>query len=95
VYRPAVLNYQSMGARGIPSVATEALFVTREYKTARMIEALSKFRSCVNTELDQLKETTGTHPKWQAVEAGNKGKWAWYELPTAAVEPVAVVPKKK
>lgn len=80
VYRLARLTYSKMGASGVPTVATDALFVTREYKTARFVEGLSRLRSCILTNLDELKETTGTHPKWQAVDAANKGKWAWYDL---------------
>lgn len=80
VYRPARLNYTNVGAQGITTVATDALFVTREYKTAKMTEGLAKFRACALSKIDELKETTGTHPKWQAVSADNKGKWAWYEL---------------
>ena len=85
VYRPARLNYSGMGAAGIQSVATDALFVTREYKTAKMIDALSRFRSCALRQIDDLKETTGTHPKWQAVDVNNKGKWAYYDLPGASL----------
>lgn len=81
VYKPARLNYRTMGAAGVPTVAMEALFVTREYKTERMTASLAALRSCALASLDDLKETTGTHPAWQNVEAGNKGKWAWYDLP--------------
>ncbi len=81
VYRPARLNYRTLGAAGITTVATDALFVTREYKTTRMTDSLASLRGCAVASLDDLKETTGTHPAWQNVEAANKGKWAWYDLP--------------
>lgn len=83
VYRPARLSYSKMGAAGVPTVATDALFVTREYKTERMTSALGAFRSCMHSKLDEVKEATGTHPAWQAVDAANKGKWVWYDLPGA------------
>ncbi len=83
VYRPARLNYSKMGAAGVATVSTDALFVTRQYKTQRMTDGLAKLRQCAFAELDDLKETTGTHPAWQAIEAGNKGKWAWYDLATS------------
>lgn len=73
---------------GVNTVATDALFVTREYKTPKFVEALAKFRGCLLANLDDLKEATGMHPKWQAVDAANKGKWPYYELP-------AVVAAKK
>lgn len=82
VYRTARVSYPKMNMNGIPTIATDALLVTREYKTEKYVMGLSKFRSCVLNNLDELKETTGTHPKWQSVDPSNKGKWAYYELPT-------------
>lgn len=83
VYRPARLNYQRMNAAGITTVATDALFVTRQYKTPKMTQGLAKLRQCTLASVDELKETTGTHPAWRYVDPANKGKWAWYELPAA------------
>lgn len=82
VYRPARLNYQKMGATGVATVATDALFVTREYKTPKMTDGLAKLRACATESIDELRETTGTHPAWQGVNAENRGKWPWYELPS-------------
>ncbi len=84
VYRQARLSYNkpnSLKADGVSTIATDALLVTREYKTEKFITGLSKFRSCVLNALPELQETTGTHPKWQTIKADNKGKWAWYDLP--------------
>jgi uncharacterized protein len=81
VYRPSRLTYPKMGAAGVTTVSTDALLVTREYKTERMLTSLGRFRACALRQLDELKETTGTHPAWQGVDAANKGKWAWYDLP--------------
>lgn len=79
VYSPAMLNYSKMRASGIQSVSTSAIFVTRDYKTVKYTESLVTLRSCMSKHLDELKETTGTHPKWQQVKADDKGKWTWYE----------------
>ena len=84
VYRPAVLNYSKMGAAGIASVSTDALFVTREYKTAKFTAGLSKLRSCINENVGELSETTGMHPAWSKVDVNNKGKWAYYSLDEVA-----------
>jgi TRAP-type uncharacterized transport system substrate-binding protein len=81
VYRPARLNYPKMGAAGVTTVSTDALFVTREYKTEKMVQSLARFRACASAKVEELKETTGTHPAWQAVDTSNKGKWPYYELP--------------
>lgn len=82
VYRPARVTYSNMGASGVQVVATDSLFVTREYKSTRMLDALAKMRACFVNRLDDLKDTTGTHRAWQVVDSKNKGKWAFYELPT-------------
>lgn len=83
VYRPARLNYQRMNAAGVTTVATDALFVTRQYKTPKMTNGLAKLRQCSLDSVEELKETTGTHPAWRYVDPSNKGKWPWYELPAA------------
>lgn len=80
VYKPARLNYPKMGAAGVTTVSTDALFVTREYKTERMIRSLANFRACATSKIEELKETTGTHPAWQAVDADNRGKWPYLDL---------------
>ena len=81
VYRATRVSYPKMNAAGVPTVSTDALFVTREYTTPAMRNTLSKFRACAMEKLSELKETTGTHKKWQAVDPANKGKWVWYDLP--------------
>ena len=95
VYVPAKLNYSNMGqgGSGVPVIATDALYVTRAYKTAKYVESLSALRSCFEKNLPDLSETTGMHKKWSAVNADNKGKWSYYELPQAvATAPAAIVP---
>lgn len=80
VYSPAKLTYSRMGAAGVPSISTDAVFVTREYKMPKMVSALAEFRRCAIRSIPEIKESLGTHPKWQAVETENRGKWAWYDL---------------
>lgn len=80
VYNPAKLTYSRMGAAGVSSVSTDAVFVTREYKTPKMIASLADLRRCAVKAIPEIKESLGTHPKWQAVDPDNRGKWAWYEL---------------
>lgn len=86
VYVPAKLNYSKMGqgGSGIQSVATEALFVTRSYKTPKFVQSLASLRGCFANNVDALAETTGTHKKWSSVKVDNTGKWSYYELPTAS-----------
>lgn len=90
VYVPAKLNYSNMGqgGSGVATIATEALFVTRAYKTPKYLESLSALRGCFKTSLPDLQETIGMHKKWSAVNSDNTGKWAFYELPTATAPAV-------
>lgn len=85
VYVPAKLNYSSMGqgGTGVQTIATEALFVTRAYKTEKYVQSLSALRSCFKSKLPDLQETIGLHKKWSAVNSDNTGKWAYYTLPEA------------
>jgi TRAP-type uncharacterized transport system substrate-binding protein len=78
-YTKASLNYQNVGANGTPTLATQALFVTRDYRTPDMVEALTTFRSCVRSNLQTLQETLGNHEKWQDVKVGADGKWPLYD----------------
>lgn len=89
VYVPAKLNYSNMGQNGsgIATVATEALFVTRAYKTPKYVESLAALRSCFKANVAEISESTGTHKKWAAVNPDNTGKWAFYELPAVAGTP--------
>lgn len=88
VYVPAKLNYSNMGQNGsgVQTVATEALFVTRAYKTQKYVESLAALRSCFKANVATLQEETGFHKKWSAVNPDNGGKWAVYELPAVATQ---------
>lgn len=82
VYVPAKLNYPTMGqgGTGITSVATEALLVTRAYKTEKYTKALYELRKCLNDNVDTLSETVGMHNKWSSVKTDNRGKWSYFEI---------------
>lgn len=95
VYNPAKLNYSGMGqgGSGVASISTDSLYVTRAYKTPKYVESLGALRKCFTDNLPDLQEQLGLHKKWSAVNADNRGKWAYYDLPVAAT--VAPVAKKK
>lgn len=82
-YKAAKVSYDNLGQQGVPTVTAEALLVTREYTLPKVVASLGTFRSCVHSSLPELRQTIGNHPKWRAVKAENKGRWAWYELPQA------------
>lgn len=81
VYQPTVVGYDNLGQAGVPTVSTQALFVTRTYESTSMKSTLAKLRSCMKKNLPELKDATGTHAKWQDVQANDDGKWPVYELP--------------
>lgn len=81
VYKPARLTYSNLNAAGINTVSTDALLVTRTYSSQKMQIALGAFRSCVLRNVDEIKDTAGTHPSWQKVDPANHGVWPWYDLP--------------
>lgn len=80
VYLPSRASYRNINAAGVPTISTQAIMVAREYHSAKFVTALSQYRACFNKNLDDLQETTGTHPAWQEVKAGDQGKWAWMDL---------------
>jgi TRAP-type uncharacterized transport system substrate-binding protein len=82
-YKPAKLTYSKMGpgGTGVPTIATDALLVMREYKSPRYAVPLMQLRECLYKNLVDLQETTGKHPKWIDVKEDNKGKWAYMVFP--------------
>ncbi|MDF8362053.1 MULTISPECIES: TAXI family TRAP transporter solute-binding subunit [Achromobacter] len=79
IYDPVKLTYSNLSdSSGVPALSVQALFVTRDYKTNSMVSGLNALRSCVVSKIDELKETIGTHPKWQQVDPQSTGKWVAY-----------------
>ena len=82
VYKPATVSYANVGAAGVTTIATDALFVVREYKTPEMVSKLAALRSCINSNVGVISETLGSHPSWSKVDIENQGKWAYMQLPS-------------
>jgi len=79
IYDTTKLTYNNLSSSaGVPALSVQALFVTRDYKTPQMVSGLHALRDCFKDQLDTLKETIGTHPKWQQVDASSAGKWVTY-----------------
>jgi uncharacterized protein len=83
VYSRTKISYSNMGAAGVDTVATQALLVTRTYRSKQMTDQLAKFRGCFENQLGNIQDKTGTHPKWQDVDSANLGKWEVYALPAS------------
>jgi TRAP-type uncharacterized transport system substrate-binding protein len=88
VYLPDTISYSNLADGGTAqTVSVQSLVVTREYKSAKMVSALSSFKNCVLSNLDDIRETTGNHASWRKIKAENQSqaKWPLYQLPTATV----------
>lgn len=84
VYAPAKVEYPKMSPHSFPTVATDALLVTGDYRSARKVAALKALVTCIRENLLDFQETKGFHPKWRAVDPANPGKWdSRYEFPAA------------
>ena len=81
VYKPSKVSYPKMGSTGVATIATDALFVTRDYKTPKYVVGMSKLRACFLQAIPELAETTGQHPAFSRIDVSNHGKWPWMEFP--------------
>lgn len=79
VYMPAKVSYSNLAQVGVQTVATPALAVTRVY-SQRMATRLQEVQKCFHEKLDDLKDSTGTHEKWQKVNAKSDTKWPMYDF---------------
>lgn len=75
VYSPASVTYIRMRPEAIQTVSADCIFVSREYKTPKYVNALRAFRDQFNARLEELRETPGAHQKWQEVIANGPSKW--------------------
>lgn len=82
-YTATKLSYQNLNQSGIPAVQTQALFVSRTYRSPQMLQKLASLRKCFNEQVPNIQDRTGSHPKWQQVDVSNQGKWTYYELPAS------------
>jgi uncharacterized protein len=83
-YAPTSVTYTKMNPNPVPTVAAQCLFVSKVYKSAKMVNTLTTFRNSFLAKLDEIKETPGNHAKWQAVDPEIHGPWAYMELGTNA-----------
>lgn len=83
VYRPAKLSYSHLGAQGVVTVATEAVLAVRDVRSAGAAAPLLKLRTCLQQQLDPLRDTVGHHSAWSQVEAGSVPHWPVFERRSA------------
>lgn len=81
VYVADKLSYPKLSQGAVPTLATEALLVTRTVNTPERLAVLGNFRSCVYKNVAEWQDADGAHPAWAQVDVNNRGKWAYYDLP--------------
>lgn len=79
VYRPAKLSYSHLGAQGVATVATEAVLAVRDVRSAVAAGPLLKLRTCLQQQLDPLRDTVGHHSAWGQVEVGSVPHWPVFD----------------
>lgn len=84
-YRASSVTYTRMSPNPVPTVAAQCLFISKVYKSKKMVDILTNFRNGFNSKLDEIKETPGNHKKWQDVDSENRGPWSYMELATNVV----------
>jgi ABC-type amino acid transport substrate-binding protein len=93
-YFPTKVSYSNLGGRSVDTLATQALLVSRTFRSQQMLNNLGALRKCFQDNLANIQDKRGAHPKWQDVDASQQGKWEWYSLP-GSVASVTTTPKKK
>ena len=63
--------------------------ITRQFRSAAMLGLLARVRDCFRSQLVELQDKPGNHPKWQAVSLDTVPRWAMLELPPSAVNAAA------
>ncbi|HWP61028.1 MAG TPA: hypothetical protein VN495_00280, partial [Candidatus Paceibacterota bacterium] len=78
-YDRATLSYRNLAQDGISTVSTMSLLVTRNYASAKRVEQLLSLRQCAADHLDDIRDTNGTHPKWQVIDPTKDSKWQMFK----------------
>lgn len=81
------LSYPKLNPNAVSTLATEALLTVRTVTTPERVAALASFRACIYKNVPEWQDADGAHPAWSQVNVENKGKWAYYDLPTSAKTP--------
>jgi TRAP-type uncharacterized transport system substrate-binding protein len=78
-YKVGTISYPNLGANTLKTFTTRAALVTRQYKTAEKVTALTALSRCLTEKIDKLGETTGYHPKWSSIDPAQKIDWPYFE----------------
>lgn len=76
-YRRANVTYTKLGVNPLPTIATDAVLVTRNFTSAEKVQAVSLLRKCILTELVKMQEADDTHGQWANVSKENTQVEGW------------------
>lgn len=76
-YRRTNLTYTKLGVNALPTIATDAILVTRNFSSTEKVTAVSLLRKCITTELTRMQEADDTHGQWANVQKDNLQVEGW------------------
>jgi TRAP-type uncharacterized transport system substrate-binding protein len=79
VYERATLTYRNLGQEGVPALSVRALLVTRNYSSKSKHDQLQVIHDKLASVVGDIRETRGTHPKWEEINPeAVTDKWPMY-----------------
>lgn len=76
-YKRANITYTKLGVNALPTIATDAVLVTRNFTSPEKVNAVSLLRKCILTELVRMQEADDTHGQWANVSKENTQVEGW------------------
>ena len=79
VYEKTTLTYRNLGQSGVQTLAVRAMLVTRNYTSRSKHDQLLAIRDKLADVVGDIRETRGTHPKWDDINPkATTDKWPMY-----------------
>ena len=81
VYQPARISYPNTNLESVPTFSVLSILATRDFRTPDRARQLVRYRDCVTSKIDLLREGEGNHPKWAEVDFKTAAPWPAYVPP--------------
>jgi len=79
VYEKTTLTYRNLGQEGVQALSIRAMLVTRNYTSRSKHDQLQMIRDKLANVVGDIRETRGTHPKWEEIDPGAvTDRWPMY-----------------
>jgi TRAP-type uncharacterized transport system substrate-binding protein len=79
VYEQTTLTYRNLGQEGVSALSVRAMLVTRNYTSKSKHDQLQMIHDRLADVVGDIRETRGTHPKWEEVDpTAVTDKWPMY-----------------